>query len=641
MRITELFTAQSIALDVAAPDQAAILDKLVELQATHGNITDKDAYKKALYAREAEASTYVDNGITVPHARTACVTRPSLAALRLSAPVQYNPDDDGKTDLLFAIAAPENGSLHMDMLARMMQMLMNDDFVEKLRAAKTPAEFLDAIDAQEDAQFGEESFTQQEIPQSGYRVLAVTACPNGIAHTYMAAEALTKMGDKLGLPTKVETNGSDGAKNVLTPEEIAVCDGIIIAADKNVETARFDGKPVIFARVDDGIHKPEELIKKIAHGEAPIYRAEAGAKAQQSTGGASDSLGHSLYKHLMNGVSHMLPFVVGGGIMIALAFLLDDYTIDPSNFGMNTPVAAFFKTVGNAAFGYMLPILAGFIAMSIADRPGLAVGFAGGVLAMNGTNFAGLASGDTTGISGGFLAALLAGFAAGYIVQFLKKITEKLPASLNGIRPMLIYPLGGILVTGLVMCGINPVMGIINTAMTDWLNAMGDTSKVMLGAIVAGMMSIDMGGPFNKAAYVFGTAALAAGNYEVMAAVMVGGMVPPIAIALSTTFCPKKWSPDERRNGIVNYVMGLCFVSEGAIPYAAADPLRVLPSCIIGSALAGSLSMVFGCALRAPHGGIFVFPVVDHALLYVVALIVGSVVGAVILSLLKKEYVEE
>ena len=408
MRITELFTAQSIALDVAAPDQAAILDKLVELQATHGNITDKDAYKKALYAREAEASTYVDNGITVPHARTACVTRPSLAALRLSAPVQYNPDDDGKTDLLFAIAAPENGSLHIDMLARMMQMLMNDDFVEKLRAAKTPAEFLDAIDAQEDAQFGEESFTQQEIRQSGYRVLAVTACPNGIAHTYMAAEALTKMGDKLGLPTKVETNGSDGAKNVLTPEEIAACDGIIIAADKNVETARFDGKPVIFARVDDGIHKPEELIKKIAHGEAPIYRAEAGAKAQQSAGGASDSLGHSLYKHLMNGVSHMLPFVVGGGIMIALAFLLDDYTIDPSNFGMNTPVAAFFKTVGNAAFGYMLPILAGFIAMSIADRPGLAVGFAGGVLAMNGTNFAGLASGDTTGISGGFLAALLA-----------------------------------------------------------------------------------------------------------------------------------------------------------------------------------------------------------------------------------------
>ena len=541
MRITELFTAKSIELDSAASNRDEILSRLVELQATHGNITDTEAYKKALYAREDEASTYVDNGITVPHAKTNVVTRPSLAALRLSTPVQYNAEDDGKTDLLFAIAAPENGSLHVDMLARMMQMLMNEDFVEKLKAARTPAEFLALIDAQEEAQFGEESFTQQAIPQSGYRILAVTACPNGIAHTYMAAEALAKAGDKLGLPTKVETNGSDGAKNVLTRTEIAACDGIIVAADKNVETARFDGKPVLFARVDDGIHKPEELLKRVAHGEVPVYHAKGGAStAEEETSG--DSFGRKVYKDLMNGVSHMLPFVVGGGIMIALAFLLDDYTIDPSNFGMNTPIAAFFKTVGSAAFGYMLPILAGFIAMSIADRPGLAVGFAGGVLAMNGTNFAGL----------------------------------------------------------------------------------------------AGMMSIDMGGPFNKAAYVFGTAALASGNYEVMAAVMVGGMVPPIAIALSTTFCPKKWTPDERRNGIVNYVMGLCFVTEGAIPYAAADPLRVLPSCVAGAALAGALSMTFGCALRAPHGGIFVFPVVDHALLYCVALAAGSVVGAVILSLLKK-----
>ena len=636
MRITELFTAHSIALDAALSTRDEILDKLVALQATHGNITDTAAYKKALLAREDEASTYVDNGITVPHARTSCVTRPSLAALRLAEPVQYNPEDDGKTDLLFAIAAPENGSLHMDMLARLMQMLMNEEFVQTLRDAKTPADFLQAIDDREDAQFGEESFTQQEIPQTGYRILAVTACPNGIAHTYMAAEALTKTGEKLGLATKVETNGSDGAKNILTAEEIAACDGIIIAADKNVQTARFDGKPVLFARVDDGIHKPEELIKKVAHGEVAVSHADADAKAAQ-TSGAGDTVGHSLYKHLMNGVSHMLPFVVGGGIMIALAFLLDDYTIDPANFGMNTPVAAFFKTVGGAAFGYMLPILAGFIAMSIADRPGLAVGFAGGVLAMNGTNFAGLAAGQTTGVSGGFLAALLAGFAAGYIVQFLKKITDKLPASLNGIRPMLIYPLGGILIVGAVMCGINPAMGIINNAVADWLNALGGSSRVLLGAIVAGMMSVDMGGPVNKAAYVFGTAALASGNYEVMAAVMVGGMVPPIAIALSTTFCPKKWTPDERRNGIVNYVMGLCFVSEGAIPYAAADPLRVLPSCIVGSAVSGALSMLFGCALRAPHGGIFVFPVVDHPLLYVAALAVGSVAGAVILSLLKKD----
>ena len=638
MRITSLFSLNAIALDVAASNQDEIIDKVVELQSTHNNILDKEAYKKALYAREEEGSTYVDNGITVPHAKSDVVTRPSLAALRLSNPVQYNPDDDGKTDLLFAIAAPQNGSLHVDMLARMMQMLMNEEFVEQLRTAKTPQAFLDAIDKQEEAQFGNESFTDQSIPQDGFRVLAVTACPNGIAHTYMAAEALTKAGTKLELPVKVETNGSDGAKNILTREEIAACDGIIVAADKNVETARFDGKPVLFTRVDDGIHKPEELILKIVRGEVPIYHSKD--KATGDAPGASDSAAHTVYKHLMNGVSHMLPFVVGGGIMIALAFLLDDYTIDPSNFGMNTPIAAFFKTVGSAAFSYMLPILAGFIAMSIADRPGLAVGFAGGVLAMNGTNFAGLASGETTGISGGFLAALLAGFVAGYVVEFLKKITEKLPASLNGIRPMLIYPLGGILIMGAVMCGINPVMGMINTAMTDWLNALGGTSKVLLGAIVAGMMSIDMGGPFNKAAYVFGTAALASDNYEVMAAVMVGGMVPPIAIALSTTFCPKKWTPDERRNGIVNYVMGLCFVTEGAIPYAASDPLRVLPSCVIGAALAGSLSIIFGCALRAPHGGIFVFPVVDHALMYVVALAAGSIVGAVILSLLKKTRTE-
>ena len=634
MRITTLFSLKAIALDSTASTQEEILNELVELQATHDNIMDKAAYKKALYAREAEGSTYVDNGITVPHAKSDVVLHPSLAVLRLKEPVQYNPDDDGKTDLLFAIAAPQNGSLHVDMLARMMQMLMNEDFVEKLRTAKTPKEFLDCIDQQEQDQFGDESFTSQPIPQNGFRVLAVTACPNGIAHTYMAAEALAKAGDKLELPVKVETNGSDGAKNVLTKEEIAACDGIIVAADKNVETARFDGKPVLFTRVDDGIHKPEQLIMQVARGEVPVYHAKE--KAADVGTGASDSAAHTIYKHLMNGVSHMLPFVVGGGIMIALAFLLDDYTIDPSNFGMNTPLAAFFKTVGNAAFGYMLPILAGFIAMSIADRPGLAVGFVGGVLAMNGTNFAGIAAGETTGVSGGFLAALLAGFAAGYIVELLKKITEKLPASLNGIRPMLIYPLGGMLILGAVMCGINPVMGMINTAMTDCLNAMGGTSKVLLGAIVAGMMSIDMGGPFNKAAYVFGTAALASGNYEVMAAVMVGGMVPPIAIALSTTFCPKKWTADERHNGIVNYVMGLCFVTEGAIPYAAADPLRVLPSCVAGAAVAGALSMTFGCALRAPHGGIFVFPVVDHTALYCVALAVGSVLGAVILSLLKK-----
>lgn len=638
MRITDLFCPSAIALDAAAADQAAVIDKLVDLQATHGNITDKAAYKAAIYEREAEASTYVDGGITVPHARAACVTAPSMAALRLKTPVQYGPEDEEKTDLLFMIAAPENGSLHMDMLARMMQMLMNEDFVAALRAAKTPADFMAEIDKQEDAQFGAEGFTKEVVaPASGYRVLAVTACPTGIAHTYMAAEALAKAGDKLGLPCKVETNGSGGAKNVLTAAEIAAADGIIIAADKNVETARFDGKPVLFTRVDDGIHKPEELINRVVSGEVAIFHAKGGKGAVADSGAANDTLGHTIYKHLMNGVSHMLPFVVGGGIMIALAFLLDDYSIDAANFGMNTPVAAFFKTVGNAAFGYMLPILAAFIAMSIADRPGLAVGFAGGILAMNGTNFTGLLAGETTGISGGFLAAMLAGFVAGYIVLGLEKLTEKLPAGMDGIRPMLIYPLGGILAIGAVMCVVNPFMGMINTAMSDWLTAMGGTSRILLGIVLAGMMSVDMGGPINKAAYVFGTAALASGNYGAMAAVMVGGMVPPIAIALSTTFFPKKWSAEDRRNGVVNYIMGLCFISEGAIPFAAADPLRVLPSCVAGSALAGGLSMLFGCALRAPHGGIFVFPVVDHALLYVVALAAGSVLGAVLLSLLKKD----
>ena len=450
MRITELFNIQSIALDSAAADQAQIIDELVELQATHGNLTDKAAYKAAIYAREAEASTYVDNGITVPHARAACVTRPSLAALRLKTPVQYNADDDGKTDLLFMIAAPENGSLHIDMLARLMQMLMNEDFVTKLRAAKTPKEFLDTIDAQEEAQFGNESFTQEELPAT-YRVLAVTACPNGIAHTYMAAEALNKAAQKLGIPCKVETNGSDGPQNVLTADEIAACDGIIVAADKNVETDRFDGKPVLFAHVDDGIHKPEQLLQSVLDGKVPVFHStvresDKNLLEQNRGGSAKDSLGHTLYKHLMYGISHMIPFVVGGGIMIAIAYLLDDYSIDPANFGMNTPAAAFFKTVGSAVFNYMLPILASYVAISIAGEPALAVGFAGGVLAMNGTNFTGLLNCQVDGVSGGFLAALLAGFVAGYVVLFLKKITEKLPKSVSGLRPMLIYPLGGVFV---------------------------------------------------------------------------------------------------------------------------------------------------------------------------------------------------
>ncbi|MBE7006685.1 MAG: PTS fructose transporter subunit IIC [Ruminococcaceae bacterium] len=632
MRLIELFSREATELNVKAKVKEEIIDKLVDLQATHGNITDKAAYMQAIFDREAEFSTCVGNGIVVPHARTGVVTAPSLAVARLAEPIQYNEEDDEKSDLFFMIAAPMNGSLHVDVLARLMTLLAEDTLVDKLRAAKTEEEFLGLLDKAEQENFGSESFTEEPVAKGGFRILAVTACPTGIAHTYMAAENLAKAGTALGVPIKVETNGSGGAKNVLTAEEIANCDGIVIAADKNVEMARFDGKPVVITRVADGIHKPEELIRRVLDGQAPVYR-DTGGGAKEA--GASQSAGSAFYKHLMNGVSHMLPFVVGGGIMIALAFLLDDYSINPAGFGSNTPLAAFFNTVGGAAFGFMLPVLAGFIAMSIADRPGLAVGFTGGALAVSGVSFASIWNGAPP-VSGGFLAALLAGFAAGYIVKFLKKITEKFPRSLDGIRPILIYPLGGILIIGVVMCAINPLMGAINTGLSNMLNAMGSTSKVLLGLVLGGMMSIDMGGPVNKAAYVFGTAALSNGNYDIMAAVMVGGMVPPLVIALSTTFFPKKWTKEERNNGFVNYIMGLCFISEGAIPYAAADPGRVLPSCIIGSAIAGALSMIFGCTLMAPHGGIFVFPTVGKPLMYIVALLVGSVVGALVLTALKK-----
>ena len=632
MRLIELFSREATELNVKAKVKEEIIDKLVDLQATHGNITDKAAYMQAIFDREAEFSTCVGNGIVVPHARTGVVTAPSLAVARLAEPIQYNEEDDEKSDLFFMIAAPMNGSLHVDVLARLMTLLAEDTLVDKLRAAKTEEEFLGLLDKAEQENFGSESFTEEPVAKGGFRILAVTACPTGIAHTYMAAENLAKAGTALGVPIKVETNGSGGAKNVLTAEEIANCDGIVIAADKNVEMARFDGKPVVITRVADGIHKPEELIRRVLDGQAPVYR-DTGGGAKEA--GASQSAGSAFYKHLMNGVSHMLPFVVGGGIMIALAFLLDDYSINPAGFGSNTPLAAFFNTVGGAAFGFMLPVLAGFIAMSIADRPGLAVGFTGGALAVSGVSFASIWNGAPP-VSGGFLAALLAGFAAGYIVKFLKKITEKFPRSLDGIRPILIYPLGGILIIGVVMCAINPLMGAINTGLSNMLNAMGSTSKVLLGLVLGGMMSIDMGGPVNKAAYVFGTAALSNGNYDIMAAVMVGGMVPPLVIALSTTFFPKKWTKEERNNGFVNYIMGLCFISEGAIPYAAADPIRVIPSCIVGSAVAGALSMAFDCTLRAPHGGVFVFPTVGNWAMYLVALLIGSVVGALMLTVLKK-----
>ena len=634
MRLIELFSRQATAINVKASNKAQVIDTLVDLQATHGNITDKAAYKEAIYAREEEFSTCVGNGIVVPHARTEVVTRPSLAIVRLAEPIQYNEDDEEKSDFYFMIAAPMNGSLHVDILARLMTLLADEDFVETLRKAGSEEELLNLIDQAEQANFGDESFTKEKIGADGYRILAVTACPTGIAHTYMAAENLQKAAINLGLPIKVETNGSGGVKNLLTREEIAACDGIVIAADKNVEMDRFDGKPVVITRVADGIHKPEELIKKITEGSAPTYHAKnADGGANETV--AKQGIGSTIYKHLMNGVSHMLPFVVGGGILIALAFLLDDYSIDPANFGTNTPVAHVFKEIGGVAFGFMLPILAGFIAMSIADRPGLVVGFVGGAIASAGTSFLSL-NGSADPVSAGFLGALLAGFVGGYFVLLLKKLTEKMPRAMDGIRPMLIYPLIGTLFIGLFMFLINPIMGAINTWIANLLNSMGDTSKILLGVVLGGMMSVDMGGPINKAAYVFGVAALGSGQYDVMAAVMVGGMVPPIVIALSTTFFPKKWTKEERNNGFVNYIMGLCFISEGAIPYAAADPLRVIPSCIVGSAISGALSMLFGCTLMAPHGGVFVFPTVGSPLLYIVALLVGSIIGALLLTALKK-----
>lgn len=637
MRLIELFSRKATAINVKAANKAQVIDKLVDLQVTHGNITDKAAYKKAIYAREEEFSTYVGNGIVVPHAKTDVVTRPSLALVRLAEPILYNEDDDDKSDLFIMIAAPMNGSLHVDILARMMTLLADEDFVAKLRKAGSEEELLALIDQAEQANFGDKSFTEEKFGAQGYRILAVTACPTGIAHTYMAAENLQKAGMNLGLPIKVETNGSGGAKNVLTAEEIAACDGIIIAADKNVEMDRFDGKPMVITRVADGIHKPEELIKKITEGKAPIYHAKnSGGSGNEAV--AKQGIFGSFYKHLMNGVSHMLPFVVGGGILIALAFLLDDYNIDPSNFGSNLPVARFFKNVGGVAFGFMLPVLAGFIAMSIADRPGLVVGFVGGALASSGDSFLSLV-GKADPVSAGFLGALLAGFAGGYFVLLLKKITEKIPKAMDGLRPMLIYPLIGTLFIGAFMFAVNPVMGAINNGIAKLLNSMSGTSKILLGVVLGGMMSVDMGGPVNKAAYAFGLASLANENetgWMIMAAVMVGGMVPPIVIALSTTFFPKKWTKEERNNGFVNYVMGLCFISEGAIPYAASDPIRVIPSCIVGSGVAGALSMAFNCTLRAPHGGVFVFPTVGNWALYLLALLIGSVVGAVMLSLLKK-----
>lgn len=645
MRIVDLLKKDAVALNAKVSSKDEMLDLLIDLHEKVGNIADKKQFKEGIMKRESEGPTAIADGICIPHSKNAAVKEPGIAAITVPGGVDCDALDGQPSNLFFMIAAPAEGSdVHLEALSRLSTILMDAAFREKLLTAENVDAFLKAIDEKETEKYGaeEESAAQEEKPaapaSAGYRVLAVTACPTGIAHTYMAAEALEEKGKELGIPVKAETNGSSGAKNVLTKEEIAACDGIIIAADKNVEMARFDGKPLIKVKVSDGIHKSQELIEKVVNGEAPIYHHHGGADSA-SAEDDGEGIGHQIYKHLMNGVSHMLPFVIGGGILIAIAFLLDDYSIDPANFGMNTPVAAFFKTAGNAAFGFMLPILAGYIAMSIADRPGLMVGFVGGFLANAGTTFASAFDSSISPISGGFLGALFAGFVAGYLVLLLQKATEKLPASMDGIRPMLIYPVIGLLGISVIMLAINPFFSWLNQLLSDALNSLGGANSIILGLVVAGMMSIDMGGPFNKAAYVFGTAALASqadSGYMIMAAVMVGGMVPPIAIAIASWAFKNKFTDNDRKAAPVNAIMGLCFISEAAIPYAAGDPLHVIPSCVVGSAVSGALSMAFGCTLMAPHGGIFVFPVVGNALMYIVALLIGSIVGAVLLGVLRK-----
>ena len=619
MRIVDLLKKEAVVLNAEVSTKEQMLDLLVDLHKEVGNIKDKAAFKAGIMKRESEGPTAIAEGICIPHSKNEAVINPGIAAITVPSGVDCAALDGEPSNLFFMIAAPAEGSdVHLEALSRLSTILMDPAFREKLLSAKDVDAFLAAIDEKETEKYGEEDKAAQaaEAPakKAGYQVLAVTACPTGIAHTYMAAEALEEKGKELGISIKVETNGSGGAKNVLTQEEIDACDGIIIAADKNVEMARFDGKPVIKVKVSDGIHKSQELIERAVKGDGPIYHHEGGKAASTASEG-DESFGRQIYKHLMNGVSNMLPFVIGG-ILIAIAFLLDDYSIDPSNFGMNTPMAAFFKTAGGVAFNFMLPILAGFIAMSIADRPGLMVGFAGGAIASAGTTFASCFNSDITVISGGFLGALFAGFLAGYLVLALEKITEKMPSSMDGLRPMLIYPVAGLLLISVIMFAINPFFSWLNQLLADALNSLSGTNSILLGLIVGGMMSIDMGGPFNKAAYVFGTASLAYqtdAGYMIMAAVMVGGMVPPIAIAIASWVFKNKFTDNDRKTAPVNAIMGLCFISEAAIPFAAGDPLHVIPPCVIGSAVAGALSMAFKCTLMAPHGGIFVFPVVGNA----------------------------
>ena len=652
MRITDLLKSSAIALNVKAADKQAAIDQLVALHEKSGNLKDAKAYKEGILKREEMGTTAIGMEVAIPHAKSSAVKAPALSAITVPDGVDYGSPDGAPCKLLFMIAATLDGDVHLEVLARLMQMLMHEDFTAKLKAAKSPKEFLAIIDAQETAQFPDEA-EAKTVKADGYQVLAVTACPTGIAHTYMAAEALQKAGDKLGISIKVETNGSGGAKNVLTADEIAACDGIIIAADKNVETARFDGKPVYSTKVADGIHKPEELINKIVNKEVAVFHSDKKADSSSAQVGG-ESFGRQLYKHLMNGVSHMLPFVVAGGIFIAIAFLIDTFAgfAGAANFGDAHPVAHWFKTVGGIAFNLMVPILAGYIAMSIADRPGLLVGLVGGFMATSGAFFANIAAltGDAAAEAGvapavpsGFLGGLLAGFIGGYLMLGVEKLCSHFPRALEGIKPVLIFPLCGLGMVAVVMCAINPIMGVINTAMNNALTEMSKNEALLipLCALLAGMMAIDMGGPFNKAAYVFAAGMLSTQTdaaYMIMAAVMAGGMVPPLAIALSNTFFKNRWTEEERRNAPVNYIMGLSFITEGAIPYAAGHPWPVIPGCIIGSAAAGALSALFGCKLMAPHGGVFVFATMAGTWYwYIVALLAGSVLAALFISIFMKK----
>ena len=631
MRITELLSRESIELNGTPKTKAEALDQMVELMEKSGKLSDKEAYRKQVYAREEESTTGVGEGIAIPHGKCDGVKAPGLAAMVVKDGVDFDAMDGDPVSLIFLIAAPNTkDNVHLDVLSKLSVLLMNEDFTAALKNAKTVDEFIRIVDEADET---EKSIDErlESATTGAVKLVAVTSCPTGIAHTYMAAEGLEKAARAAGAQIKIETRGSGGAKNVLSDADIEEAECVIIAADAKVPMERFSGKKLISVPVSDGINKADQLIAKAMSGDAKIYQEESGRKESRSEV-KSGGVAHRIYTQLMNGVSHMLPFVVGGGILIAIAFLIDGFAVDINslteaergNFGTITPLAAMFKSIGGVAFGFMLPVLAGYIAMAIGDRPALALGFVGGMIAANGKS--------------GFLGALVAGFLAGYVILLLKKLCEKLPDALEKIAPVLIYPLFGIFIVGVAMIYVTePIMGAINTGLNTGLASMGDASKVVLGLVLAGMMAVDMGGPFNKAAYVFGTASIAAGNYDIMAAVMIGGMVPPCAIALATLLFKNKFTKEERESGPVNFIMGLAFITEGAIPYAAADPIRVLPSCIAGSAVAGALSMAFGCTLMAPHGGIFVFPVVGHAIMYVVSLLVGIAVSTILLGVLKKK----